>query len=637
MNMSTSQKNTPPDIMTLVAEAEKLVPQGRFDEAATLCQTVLARVPDQPNAVLILGVIRTHQKHWDEAEFLFKKACSLYPDKAGGFVNLGKLYILRNRHEEAIEPLQTAVLLQPNIDAHKIPLIRSYYVKRFRSYDENARAAMILCLNTPALAHSVMTVTWLSLLMVTPALQDFLALLRSPDYETFRARVTPETLQPALADEFLLGGLRRFVVPHPDIERGLTFLRRWFLEQGTRDEKNLDTFLPFLCALGGYCFFSEYVFAVTPDELATAKDIGNSLPALALSSCYAPLHHRADAADIMTRVQNPGISPDFRDLVRIQIAEPLEEQKIRNDIPVLGMIRDEISQAVREQYEDNPYPRWATLGIAPVPPAVRALGRGKKVLVAGCGTGHEAVEMALVLPEAVITAVDLSRTSLSYGIRKAREMNISNISFYQSDILELGIQAGPFDLIVCSGVLHHMKDPIAGWETLTSLMAPGGLIRIALYSAIARQFIAQTRDYIARKNYPTTPDGIRSLRADIFARPADDETRRRLAHNPEFYAMSPCRDLLFHVQEHTFTLPQIKEIHEDLGLSLRRVEARLPRHIEGFKTMFPEPGAARNLDHWHEFEKLYTDTFAGMYILLFCRREDEEAVRTDWYDLTKRI
>ncbi len=42
-----------------------------------------------------------------------------------------------------------------------------------------------------------------------------------------------------------------------------------------------------------------------------------------------------------------------------QIREPAEEAQLRTEIPALTPIEDDVSRKVRQQYEENPYPRWA--------------------------------------------------------------------------------------------------------------------------------------------------------------------------------------------------------------------------------------------------------------------------------------
>ena len=50
-----------------------------------------------------------------------------------------------------------------------------------------------------------------------------------------------------------------------------------------------------------------------------------------------------------------------------------------------------------------------------------------------------------------------------------------------------------FDVIESSGVLHHMDDPFLGWSNLSDCLNKGGLMKISLYSKIARQEISKNK------------------------------------------------------------------------------------------------------------------------------------------------
>ena len=152
-------------------------------------------------------------------------------------------------------------------------------------------------------------------------------------------------------------------------------------------------------------------------------------------------------------------------------------------------------------------------------------------------------------------AVDLSLSSLTYALRKTKELDFSNIEYAQADIMELGNLGRQFDLIECAGVLHHLDDPLAGWRILVNLLRPGGLMKIGLYSETARQDIISGRSLVAEKGYTASPEDIRRCRQDIIAM-AEDGNRKmeEICNKRDFFNLSNCRDLLFHVREHRFTL-----------------------------------------------------------------------------------
>jgi len=236
----------------------------------------------------------------------------------------------------------------------------------------------------------------------------------------------------------------------------------------------------------------------------------------------------------------------------------------------------------------------------------------------------------VLFPAARVEGIDLSRASLAYGIRRSRELGIGNLFFQQGDILDAGRLTTRFDLIMASGVLHHMKDPRAGLRALLEVLRPRGILRLGLYSTIARAAIAQGRALIARDGFPPTADGIRAFRAAIFRRPEEDPLRKALATSYDFYSLSQCRDLLFHVQEHTFTLPQVDDMAHAFDLAVLRVDTRSPAHRAAYHARFPDDVAATHLLNWHAHEQAHPATFAGLYSLWFCRAAERGSAHTSW-------
>jgi 2-polyprenyl-3-methyl-5-hydroxy-6-metoxy-1,4-benzoquinol methylase len=309
-----------------------------------------------------------------------------------------------------------------------------------------------------------------------------------------------------------------------------------------------------------------------------------------------------------------------------QLREPLAERGLRNDIPRLTAIDDGVSRLVREQYEESPYPRWVKCApeeaTHPIDARMRSdfpharyhpLERTDRldVLIAGCGTGEQVVQMAKLYTGARILAVDLSLASLCYAKYRTDALGLGNIEYGQADILKLASLKRDFDVIACSGVLHHLADPLQGWRVLLSILRPHGIMRIALYSEIARASIVAAREFIAAGGYRATADDIRRCRQDILALDGTSPTRVVL-QSGDFYNTSNCRDLLFHVQEHRFTLPQIKAFLAENGLELLGFEHDAGV-LQRYRAQFPDDPAATNLDHWHVFEQQNPHIFARMY------------------------
>ena len=206
-------------------------------------------------------------------------------------------------------------------------------------------------------------------------------------------------------------------------------------------------------------------------------------------------------------------------------------------------------------------------------------------------------------------AIDLSLPSLAYAKRKTIELGLRNIEYRQADILAMGGLAERFDLIECSGVLHHLEDPLAGWRILAGLRKPGARMRIGLYSELGRRAIVRARELIAAEGWAPDARGIRACRAAIRAR--HDDLFQQIIRNEDFYSMSGCRDLLFHVQEHRFTLRQVAAMIERLGLKFRGFE--LPDSGATLARYRARHADVSNLADWHRFEQENPDTFSRMY------------------------
>ena|SRR5688572_5774778 len=312
--------------------------------------------------------------------------------------------------------------------------------------------------------------------------------------------------------------------------------------------------LPVLAAIAHQCFNTEYVF-----DAAQPCERPRSVHEYVAYACHRPLWTLEDAAAAAAAIE---ASP-FAKLARRQIREPLEERRLAKEIPALSGATSAVSAAVQAQYEANPYPRWlrTQAWVEAMP-----LGSVQDILIAGCGTGQHAISTALRFPAAHVLAVDLSLASLAYAKRKTGELGLRNIEYRQADILAMDALPERFDLIECSGVLHHLEDPFAGWRILAGLRKPGARMRIGLYSELGRRAVVRARELIAAEGWGPDPEGIRACRAAIRAR-AHDELFQKIIRNEDFYSMSGCRDLLFHVQEQRFTLPQVGSMIERLGLS----------------------------------------------------------------------
>ena len=135
----------------------------------------------------------------------------------------------------------------------------------------------------------------------------------------------------------------------------------------------------------------------------------------------------------------------------------------------------------------------------------------------------------------------------------------------QADILDLQKSGRKFDIIESIGVLHHMEDPMAGFKVLVECLKPGGLLKIGLYSELARKSIVEVKKRNRKIKYLESADEILSFRNQIIK--SDKPNHKQLQSWRDFYSLSELKDLIFHVQEHRFTIPKIKKFLKELQLN----------------------------------------------------------------------
>ncbi len=517
-----------------------------------------------------------------------------------------------------------ALLLNPTNKRYKNALTECLPYVKYQQFNSYIKQAILFCLDDPDIAHRKISGAWLSQFLLDPKMAEFTSLLEYENYEVFLKSFNPETIHKTLNDDFFLKGIKKCLLMHPAFERILTYLRRFYLLEASESQK--EEALPFLCALALKCFNNDYIYDVSSLENKTVKNLPNqkdlSLADFIIIGCYLPLYKISEKKNFSVRAHKSN-SPDIKDLGRVQIDEPILEKQLVNTIETFSLIDNEISSAVQDQYEEHPYPRWVSSTKPTLTEGQLKQSINKDVLVAGCGTGQEVTEAAFRMPNAEIDAVDLSRASLGYALRKTQSLEIDNIRFLHGDLLNLKALNKTYDFILSSGVLHHMENPQAGLQSLKAVLKPGGIISVSLYSEIGREHIAACQKWVKEQGYAPTTAGMRQFRQDIFSMD-DTNPLKSMTSISDFYSGSECRDLIFHVQEHRFTCLGLKEMIEALDLSLLNMGVRAINRKKQYLEQYPDDPKAINLENWHEFEQQNPRTFTLMYDLVLGRQNEHK-------------
>jgi SAM-dependent methyltransferase len=350
-------------------------------------------------------------------------------------------------------------------------------------------------------------------------------------------------------------------------------------------------------------------------------------------------HHPRLVHDLAVQAElNGGAWPFIdaeREALKQEAAEPLRPAYLpRADVEPAqpADFDDPVTRAVAQNYERWPYPAWRRLmaieATKRLPDEIRALDPGARetiplranVLIAGCGTGSEAAQIAREYPDSAVTAIDVSRASLAYAERQCAAIGVRAVRFLHLDLHRVADLQEPFDAIFCSGVLHHLPDPERGWAALCAVLRPGGAMRIMLYSCLARRALVNARALIADlAAEPVSDDLIRRVRQRLLDRTGDAVATKVVGSNP-FATLAGTHDMLLHRREDCFDVPRISRALARLRLRLLTFVISAPDMRARYEAMFPNDRAHRSIENWHLFERQNPDTFISQYAF-WCRKD----------------
>lgn len=257
-----------------------------------------------------------------------------------------------------------------------------------------------------------------------------------------------------------------------------------------------------------------------------------------------------------------------------------------------------VTETVRNQYEDLPYPprnpeddrkRLPTPSLEQLAclnhhcyAGRRNMRENFRALVAGGGTGDATIYLAWQLrrTNATIIHLDLSQASIDVARKRARVCNLNNIKWMRGSLLDLPTMDLPkFDYINCCGVLHHLQYPPAGLAALRSVLKDDGAMGLMLYGRIGRAAVYLMQDLMRRVNQGVddTDEKLRRATQIIGVLPptnllkrSEDQIRDHI-----LYGLPGIYDSFLHSQDRAYTA---EEVHDFLASAGMHMSTYIPRY-----------------------------------------------------------
>jgi SAM-dependent methyltransferase len=194
---------------------------------------------------------------------------------------------------------------------------------------------------------------------------------------------------------------------------------------------------------------------------------------------------------------------------------------------------------------------------------------GLEILIAGCGTS-QAARYALREPDARIAAIDVSDTSLRHTRELQRKYNLENLELHQLPIERVYEIGRSFDLVVCTGVLHHLPDPDCGLRALRDVLQPSGAMRLMVYARYGRAGIYMMQEYCRLLEISVSATDLKSLGDALKTLPPDHPISGLLLRSKDFRRPEAMADALLNPQDRAYTVAEIHDWLDRCGMSFGR-------------------------------------------------------------------
>lgn len=228
----------------------------------------------------------------------------------------------------------------------------------------------------------------------------------------------------------------------------------------------------------------------------------------------------------------------------------------------------------------------------------REYPRGLNILVAGCGTNQGAV-LAFTNPTAHVVAIDVSESSLAHHAYLADRYALSNLELHRLPVEHVNELDRDFDLIISTGVLHHLADPRVGMKALSALLRPEGVVAVMVYATYGRRGVQMLQSVFRDLGLGQDEESIRAVRDVLAHLDKDHPVQGYLTLASDWHDDAGLVDTFLHGREHSFTIDECVDLvtsadlvfqdllfkapyyaHRPIGNSVQAAVNDLSKHVQ---------------------------------------------------------
>ena len=254
------------------------------------------------------------------------------------------------------------------------------------------------------------------------------------------------------------------------------------------------------------------------------------------------------------------------------------------------------------------------------------------ILIAGCGT-NQAAMIAYTNPAAKVVAVDVSQPSLDHEQYLKDKHGLWNLELHLLPIEEAPTLGLDFDLIMSTGVLHHMADPVAGLKALAGCLRRDGAIAIMLYARYGRIGVELLESVFRDMGLGQDDASVQIVKDTISVLSPEHPVQSYLRIAPDLDASDAgLVDTFLHGRQRSYTVDECVDLVTSAGLEFQGWLNNAPYHAHEMfappSRFYPAVNALPDALHWSVMERIQTTN--GCHFFVACRADrPKESYRID--------
>ncbi|BBY07864.1 class I SAM-dependent methyltransferase [Mycobacterium noviomagense] len=244
------------------------------------------------------------------------------------------------------------------------------------------------------------------------------------------------------------------------------------------------------------------------------------------------------------------------------------------------------------------------------------------ILITGCGTNQAAV-FAYTNPAAKVVAVDISQSSLDHQQYLKDKHRLGNLDLRLLSVDELPTLGLDFDLVVSTGVLHHMADPLTGMKALGSCLRRDGALGVMLYAKYGRIGVELLQSVFRDLGLGQDDASVEIVKDTISALPPEHPIRSYLKIARDLQSDAALVDTFLPARERSYTVEECIDLATSAGLAFQGWFHKTPYYPHDLfapeTAFYSAMNALPERKLWSVMERV--QTLNGCHFFMACRRD----------------